>query len=175
MKTAPVVDSVPKVNDELAVGSDLAFQRRFLKFQRVVWVILCLFLAAAFSGVLGRGPLAHTVAVANDGSFDVKYEWVERYASPSVVTVNFQAVAIQNGEVQLWVSDSLLKPLGNQRVIPQPLRSTVENGGVLYAFPATSVPAAVEFQTQPASMGSTQVTMRIPGLGTTKLHVFVMP
>jgi hypothetical protein len=106
----------------------------------------------------------------------VKYERVERFGTPSVLTVTINTAVVQNGKVQLWVGDQLVKPLGNQRVIPQPDRSEIGNGGVLYTFPASPQgPASVEFQMQPSSMGKTELKMRIPGQSEVSLNIFVMP
>lgn len=175
MKMTPVVDSVPKVNNELAVGADPDFQALWLKTEKIIWLVLLLFLIASLIGLFGRGPLAHAEAKASDGSFNVKYERVQRFGTPSVVTVEFEPQAIKNGHIELWVSDSLVKPLGNQRVVPQPAQSTLAHAGILYVFPAVGTPASVEFQTQPAKMGPANLEMRVPGLGTFNKSVFVMP
>lgn len=175
MRTTPVIDSVPKINNELAVGSDLQFQRRWLKAQRIIWLLLILFLIASFIGVFGRGPLSNSEAKAPDGSFTVKYERVQRYSTPSVMTIEFAPSAINNGQIQLWVNDALVKPLGNQRIVPQPLRSEVGNGGILYTFPATTTPASVEFQTQPGTFGRSELEIRVPGAGSIKREILVMP
>lgn len=175
MKTTPVVDSVPKINNELAVGSDVEFQRRWLRFEKVAWTVLALFLLASFIGAFGRGPLADAKAKSTDGTFEVKYERIQRFGTPSVVNVEFQPAVIRNGQIQLWVSDALVKPLGNERVVPQPLQSTVGNGGILYVFPATTTPASIEFQTQPTALGKSQLEIRVPGMGDVRRDVFVMP
>src|SRR5690242_19053882 len=135
-KTTPVTDSVSKVNDDMAVGSDLDFQRRWHKTERVVWLLLALFLVLSLAGAFGRGPIASATAEANDGSFSVKYERIQRFGTPSVITVQFQQGAIRDGRIQLWVSESLVKPLGNQRVVPQPWNFTIGSGGILYTFSA---------------------------------------
>jgi len=58
--TEPVQDSVSKVNDELAVGSDLEFQRRWWKFERGVWIFFILLIVLDVLGVfaadLSRKP-----------------------------------------------------------------------------------------------------------------------
>ena len=40
----PVVDSVPKVADEVAVGEDLNFQHKWWKFERIIWSFFILVL-----------------------------------------------------------------------------------------------------------------------------------
>src|SRR5579884_1974852 len=116
--TEPVRDSVAKVNDELAVGSDLEFQRRWWKFERAIWIFFTLLIVLDVLGVFGRGPLAKARLRAADGSAEVTYERIERHKTPSVLTAHFGPSAIQDGKVRLWVSDDLVKELGNQRVSP---------------------------------------------------------
>jgi hypothetical protein len=71
--TEPVQDSVARVNDELAVGSDLEFQRRWWKFERAVWIFFTLLLVIDVLGVFGRGTLSKARLRARDGSAEVTY------------------------------------------------------------------------------------------------------
>ena len=174
-ETRPVADSVPKVNDEFAVGSDLEFQKRWERFERIIWIVLLILLALSFAGAFGRGPLAQARKQTSDGSMDVKYERVQRFSTPSVLSIEFAPSAIQNGTIQLWASDNLVKPLGTQRVVPQPLTSKLEHGGILYTFPVTKTPASVEFQTEPAALGLSELILQVPGKAEFKAKIFVMP
>ncbi len=174
-QTKPVEDSVPQINNEFAVGSDLAFQAGWARFERIAWILLTVFLLLSLAGVFGRGPVANAEKKASDGSIDVKYERVQRFGTPSVLTVQFPASSIKDGTVQLWADDSLVKPLGTQRVVPQPQSSVIGDGGILYTFRATKVPASVEFQTQPAVIGSSQLKLRVPGKAEFTANIFVVP
>lgn len=174
-ETKPVEDSVPKVNNELAVGSDLEFQKKWRRFERVIWPLLIVFLILSFAGAFGRGPLAHATAKAADGSMVVKYERIQRFGTPSVMTIDLDPSAIQNGSVLLWASDSLVKPFGNQRIVPAPSISQIGNGGILYTFPASASPASVEFQTQPGQVGGMTLKLQVPGHSPVTFNVFVMP
>lgn len=42
----PIEDSVSKVDDAIAVGEDLNFQRRWWRFERAIWVAFALILVA---------------------------------------------------------------------------------------------------------------------------------
>jgi hypothetical protein len=174
-RTTPVVDSVPKINNELAVGSDLEFQRRWKKMERGVWALLAVFLVCSFAGVFGRGPLAKAEVQAPDGSFHVRYERIQRFGTPSVISIQFEPAAVRNGKIQLWVNEKLIRPLGNQRVLPQPSESLLQSGGILYTFPVTQGPAEIEFQTQPSGLGSSELILRVPGKAEVRCGIFVMP
>jgi|GEM_PF-711585 len=173
--TRPIEDSVPKINDELAVGSDLQFQQRWEKLESIIWIFLFIFLLLSLAGLFGRGPLSNVTAQAPDASMQVDYERFERFSTPSVLTVRVNPASIKNGQLQLWVSDSLVKPLGNQRVIPQPERSELGAGGITYTFPAFESSASIEFQMQPSAIGKSELKMRIPGNSELDLNIYVMP
>jgi hypothetical protein len=174
-KTKPVEDTVAMVNNELAVGADLKFQRRWWRFERVIWVLFTLLVILDLAGAFGRGYLANGHARTSDGSLDVHYERIQRFSTPSILRVEFGPGAIDKDKVRLWVSDSLVKALGTQRVIPQPSDSVLGNGGILYTFPATRTPLSVEFALEPASLGATNLVLKVPGRDELKTKIFVMP
>ena len=171
----PVGDTVAKAGGSVAVGEDLAFQRRWWKFERGVWIVFALILLADLSGLLGRGPLSKKEGHTADGSLLVKYESVERANTPSIMTVLPGATAIQNGALRLFVSDSMVDRLGTQRVIPSPVLSTIGNGGVTYTFPATSLPMTVQFALQPSFIGSHAFRVGVAGQDTVQGKIFVLP
>ncbi len=173
--TQPVEDTVPKINDELAVGEDLDFQRKWWRFEDGVWILFALIILLDLAGAFGRGPLAKVHAKTNDGTIQVGYERVERFSTPSILTVHFGSNAIHDGKAELWVSESLLKGLGNQRVIPQPVSSTIGEGGVLYQFDASHTPASAEFALEPSKPGIYDLTLGVPGAQQLALKIFVMP
>lgn len=170
----PVEDSVQKVNQEVAVGEDLDFQRVWWKFERVVWSLFLLIIAADIAGLFGRGPLSH--AHMENRSIRVKYERIARYGTPSMVSVAFQPSALQpDGKFHLFVSESLVNELGTERVIPSPESTVIGNGGLSYTFPATPGKATAQFALQPAKPGSSDFTVEVPGDAPLHAHVFVMP
>src|SRR5437764_156048 len=136
-ETKPVEDSIAKVNDDLAVGSDPGFQSKWERFERVIWIVLIVFIVLSAAGLFGRGPLAKAHARSPDGSLDITYERIERFGAPSVMRIRYSPAAVQNGFLPLWVSDALIKGLGAQRVVPQPAKAALENNGISYSFPVT--------------------------------------
>ena len=174
-ETNPIEDSVPQVNNELAVGEDLAFQRKWWTFERIAWIVLTIILLLDLLGAFGRGYLAHAEARATDGSIDVKYERIERSKTPSILTVQLGPTAVHDGKVHLWASESLVTDLGNQRVIPQPVVSVVGNGGTLYTFDASGYPISVGLALEAAKPGMYDLELGIPGSEKLKMKIFVMP
>jgi hypothetical protein len=174
-KTSPVSDSVPKINDEVAVGEDLKFQSKWWHFEGATWICFGALLVMDLLGVFGRGPVAKAHAEAADHSMDINYERIERFSTPSILSVRLGENAIQNGKAMLWVSQSLVKKMGNERVVPQPLESRIGNGGILYTFAATGLPAQVEFALVPASPGIGEIKFQIPGHSAVNLRIYIVP
>ena len=162
-QTHAVEDSVPKIHNELAVGEDLDFQRKWWRFEKAAWIFFVLVVILDVAGVFGRGPVAKAHAFTPGGMMELNYERIERFSTPSILTIHINPSAVQNGQIHLWVSDSVIKDLGNQRVVPQPQTSVTGNGGIFYTFPATPRPNSVEFALQPASPGISHFAISIPG------------
>ncbi len=180
--TKPIDNSIAKVNDEIAVGEDLRFQRRWWRFEKISWSFLGIIVALAFAGVFGNGPLSTAKKKTADGALQVNYDWVERFSAPTILTLHFNQSAIHNGNIQIWVSDSIVKELGNQRVVPQPTASVTGDAGIAYTFPTSDHPDSVEFALQPAKIGRHRFTIRLIGNGTVQqpqdfitASIFVMP
>lgn len=181
-RTKPVEDTITKVHDEVAVGEDLDFQRRWWRFERIVWAIFGIIIALDIAGVFGGGPLSHATVKSSDGLLNVKYERVERYSTPTIMTIDIAAAAIHNQQFQLWVSESAVKPLGNQRVIPQPQTSELIDHGILYTFPAgEGKPTTVQFALEPSGPGRFPLSIKLYDAGApvqssnVAMKILVMP
>ena len=171
----PVGDTVPKVDNAVAVGEDLAFQRRWWKFENFIWSFFALILVADVAGLLGNGPLAHTHRETADGSLRLQYDRIERATTPNTMTVKPGPQAVQNGRVVLFISDSLVKELGAQRIAPQPALSAIGNGGITYVFPAVGGSSMIQFGLQPTAVGLHNITVGISGGEQLRARVLVLP
>jgi hypothetical protein len=171
----PVEDSVARVNDEVAVGEDLNFQRKWWRFESVTWVVFTLIIILDLAGLFGRGPIAKAERHSADRTIDVQYERIERTDSPSILTIRFAQSAIQDGMIRLYISDSLVKGLGTQRVIPAPLSSIVGDGGLTYTFPASKAPASIDLALEPAGPGIYDFAVGVAGAAPVRAKVFVVP
>jgi hypothetical protein len=175
VSTKPVGDTIPKLNNEVAVGEDLDFQRKWWRVERAIWIFFLLLIIADLLGAFGRGWLAKAHAVAPDNSIDVTYERIERFNTPSILRIAFLPAVVRNGKAQLWVSESLVKSLGNQRVVPQPESSVIGQNGILYTFPAAGPAMSIAFGLEPTSVGSNQISFQSPGFKKIDLKIWVMP
>jgi hypothetical protein len=160
--------------NEVAVGEDLAFQRRWWKFERVVWSIFLLIIVSDIAGLFGRGPLAN--AHMENSAMRVKYERVARYGTPSMIEIAFEPAALQpDGKFHLFASQSLVDELGTQRVIPSPESTAVGGGGLSYTFPATPGKATAKFAMQPSKPGVFHFSLQAAGAPPLQARVVVMP
>ena len=174
-QVSPVGDTVAKVDDAVAVGENLGFQHRWWRFERILWSFFLLILLADVSGLLGRGPLAKVQRQTSDGVLKVKYERIERSNTPSIMTVIPGAAAIQGGQLHLFISDSLVDQLGTQRVVPQPLSSTVGDGGITYVFQTGAPPMMIQLALQPSFVGIHTFTVRVSGASGVQARIAVLP
>ncbi len=171
----PVADEVPKVEGAVAVGEDLAFQRRWWRFERTIWIFFILILIADLSGLLGRGPLANANRQTADGALRLKYERVMRANTSSIMTLLPADAAIHDGKLQVFVSDSLVKQFGAQRIIPQPETTTLGNGGLTYVFPASVTPVTIQIELKPSFIGPHTFHIGIPGGESITAKSLVLP
>ncbi len=174
--TNPVTgDEVPKVENAISIGEDLEFQERWWKFEHIVWGFFALVVLADVLGVFGRGWFAKAKLNEPESGMVVDYERVERASTPSIITIHFNPDAASNGTVQLYISNSVVKELGNQRVSPQPEHSTIGNDGITYTFPAASGVMDVQLALEPSFPGYRGFTMQIPGRQAVGAHIVVVP
>jgi len=173
--TTPVEDSVPKTNDELAIGENLDFQRKWWRFERIIWIFFAVILLCDLLGLFGRGWLAKAERSTPDNGLILKYERIERASTPSIMTLDFGPAAIQGGRIQVFVSNSIVMPLGAQRIAPQPQQSSVGNGGITYTFAATQSPAAVQIALEPSFPGLHSFRVQVVGRQPIDANIFVVP
>jgi hypothetical protein len=171
----PVKDSVARVNQEVAVGEDLEFQRAWWRFERGIWIFFVLIIIADLAGAFGRGPLAHASMRAPGDSMNVQYERVERTGTPSMMTVTLGAGAVHDGVARLFISDSVVSGLGAQRIVPQPSSTVIGKDGLTYSFPMSSFGGVIRLELQPSSAGHYTFSTGTPGLPPLTGNVIVVP
>jgi len=171
----PVEDSVPKIDNKIAVGENLDFQRKWWKFERVIWFFFLIILIADLLGLFGRGWLSKARQSDSGQTLTLEYERIARASTPSNMTFHFGPNSIHSGHIELYVSDSIVKSLGAQRVSPQPAASTLGNGGITYTFDATELPATAQIQLEPSFPGLHHFRVQVTGGQPIDASVFVVP
>jgi hypothetical protein len=91
------------------------------------------------------------------------------------MTFHFKPAALRNGQIQLYVSEDLIKPLGAQRISPEPKDSAMGNNGITYTFLATKTPAIAEIQLEPSFPGTHHFRVQVVGGQPIDANVIVVP
>ena len=159
----PVRETVPKVQDELAVGEDLEFQWRWWKFERAAWFLFLAILICDVLGMFGQGWFAHSKMETPNKDLTLSYDRVSRASSPSTLGLQFSPRAVHDGQVRVFVSGSVVKQLGAQRIAPQPSVTEIGSGGLTYTFPVTTAPAAMQISLEPEQPGLYHFYVRVLG------------
>ncbi len=173
--TSHIEDSVPKVDSKVAVGENLDFQRKWWKFERAIWLFFLVILIADVLGLFGRGWLSKAHQSDSAQTLSLDYERIARASTPSIMTFHFGPNAIHSGHIQLYVSDTIVKPLGAQRISPQPAVSALGNGGITYTFDATQLPATAQIALEPSFPGLHHFTVQVIGGQPIAASIFVVP
>jgi hypothetical protein len=159
---------------DIDIGYDYIFERRWARFERIVWGLFTLLIAAGLAGIFGRGPMNQVKRTLGDGS-RVQYERIVRFKSPT--RVNFELPANQ-GVAQIEADLSTITKLGLQQVFPQPTRDWgSEQVGPLQFQSVTSGTNSVFVQLamQPAALGFVTSTYIVNGRTTVRIRQLVLP
>jgi hypothetical protein len=170
-----VLDHIPRVEDAVSVGEDLDFQRRWWRFEKAAWFVLALVLVADALGAFGRGWIARAERHSADGTLRLRYDRIERTGTPSNLIIDFGASAVHDQKVRLFSSGSIVKDLGAQRIVPQPMLSEIGPGGITYTFPATGSPATASIALQPSFPGIHHLELHVPGAEPVRATIVVLP
>ncbi|HEV2136094.1 MAG TPA: hypothetical protein VGR47_17785 [Terracidiphilus sp.] len=168
-------DTVPKVAGDISVGEDLEFQRKWWRFEQIVWMLFLAVIVADLLGLFGRGWLAKAEKHTSDDALTLHYERIERTSTPSIMTLDFGPAAIHEGRVQVFVSNSIVKELGARRISPQPQASTIGDNGITYTFPATGGKMMISISLMPELPAENNFEVRVAGSTAIRGHVYVMP
>jgi hypothetical protein len=150
------------IDDELEVGFDQTFERKWRRLELASHAIMALFVLAALLGLFGRGPLSHRTHMSANGRLSLDYEPLVRWGTSTQVTVHLSTPdvrpAADEGAFQkIWVSvnNAVVEPLGLQQVIPQPDATKAIDGGTMYEFavPPGQDDALVRFVLKPSAVG----------------------
>lgn len=165
-----------RVNDELEVGFDARFERRWLWAQRVGTVVMIAFVGSALAGLMGRGPYSHDSLAPADAGMAVDFEPVARAQTPTQITFHIRNLS-DASEMRLFVSTTVVEPMGLTRVIPQPLASSPVQGGLELTFPvqAGERDGHVRLVVQPSGVGPIELTARLEGRAPVTWTQTVMP
>lgn len=171
----PLDEPVPKVDNEVAVGEDLDFQRKWWRFEHIIWWVFVAILICDLLGMFGRGWFAKAKASTPDHALVLNYDRIARKDAPSVMTLQFGPAAVHNGRIEVSISESVIKDLGAQRISPQPVISALGPKAITYVWYATGALTSAEITLQPSRAWSHRFAVQVAGSPPIERSVLVFP
>lgn len=111
-------------------------QGRLWRYQRLVWLIVALFLAAAAVGVFGTGPVASTTVVNEDGSgrIELEHSSFNRRLHPDPIHIRVDAPATGGDMLRVAFSPSITDRVSIRSSVPPSNASALGPTGATYVF-----------------------------------------
>jgi hypothetical protein len=140
--------------------SERIFHEHEWRIQRIGWWLLTIFLALAFAGLFGGGPLSHVRAANATGA--IAYERFIRYGSPSEIVVS-PASGAARGISRIEISSDDLEAFRIESITPAPASVRTAGQQLVYDFSAAGPGAGVAFHVDPQRLWWHRAVVRIDG------------
>lgn len=151
----------PTKSHRLEVGEDPVFQEFSWKAQRVGFIAMLLFVAAAVLGVFGAGgPLAQSVVRTN--GLQIDYERFVRFDTSTTIKIYLPA---KTGDmIAVEIGRSFADAVRIDRIVPPPRSISANPKSDVYAFdPASGSRALVTIAYAPSRVGQLDGAIRVNG------------
>ncbi|MCQ8279434.1 hypothetical protein NFI95_13390 [Acetobacteraceae bacterium KSS8] len=126
------IEGAGRINDELEVGFDRGFERRWHLAEIGGRLVMVGVVGAALLGLLGSGPLSHATQVDPSGRLSVDYEPVARFGTQTQVTRHVRDARGATETVHL--GRSFGEPLALVSVLPTPVAEIARADGIDLVF-----------------------------------------
>ncbi len=162
LRCLPSMQGADRVNGELEVGFDEAFERRWRRAEQAGRVVMVGFVVASLAGLLGRGPYSHQTGKLGDASLVVDFEPVARSQTGTQVTFHLRNTT-DAPALNLFIGGKLIEPMGLQHILPEPVKSQAVEGGLMLtiAVPPHTADAAVRLMLMPVDIGAKHLVARV--------------
>ena len=158
------------------IENNVEFERKWHRFEQVVWVMLIAMLTAVCFGYLGRGPRAKRTAVASDGSLSVAYDRVMRAHSQSEVELIVEAKATSAPQTAVRLGGALLTEAPVQQMMPPASSTTASRESATFQFQSEpGKPARIRMVQRAVTPGRFRSTASIPGHADVTIEQIVLP
>ena len=124
------IQGADRINDEVEVGFDDAFETRWLYAARVGRIIMVLFTAAGLAGLMGQGPFSHRTVKSIESGLAIDFEPVARAQAGTQVTFHLDNQT-GNPLMDLFISTNVVEPMGLQHALPEPVGTKVVKDGIV--------------------------------------------
>ncbi len=106
-----------KIGD-LEISEDIEFQKKSWRFERVSQYLVLLLVVLALLGLFGGGPISSTTRTSQNG-LQVECPRFQRNHSSYRLKITPSAASIREGQVSIWVDQSLLHALRIENITPE--------------------------------------------------------
>lgn len=145
--------------------------------RRLGWLVLIAVVVAAFTGLLGPGPLSRASASDPAGLVELEYSRFTRQLANTALRVTITPEVESTGSVRLWISSAYLAEASVQQVVPEPVAWVAADGGAVLVFPLTdrAAPVTVRIQLQPNWVGLLRGEIGVVGRQPIRFWQFAYP
>lgn len=163
--------------DDIELGCDLIFERRWWRIQRIGWVVLTLLLLGGVIGFFGHGPLSEATANPSGSEMQVQYDRLARRETPALLQLRLDKSAIASGEVRIRFNHALLDCMQLKQIIPEPVTTQPLADGARFIFRTdpTRESALIVFVANPTKPGLVESEVAIEGAEPVRFRQFVYP
>jgi hypothetical protein len=168
-----IYHSKPPMNDHQSLDLDDQpdLHQKGWRVQRIIWVLLGLFIAAGALGVFGGGPLSKQTEGEKGPGWWLEYDRFARKDAPMQLELHLPA---GDGDTAvLHLQSSYLRRFRIESITPAPHAVRTQQERVTYYFPARG-PLTVLFHFKPDKIGNARGTLRVNG-HSFALHHFIYP
>ncbi len=165
-----------RVNEELEVGFNQGFERRWSRAERFGYGVMLLFALAGLGGVFGRGAFSHRTAGGGAAAMTVDFEPVTRSQSPTQVTFHLDNPT-DRPTLRLFLDNQVVEPMGLGKILPQPERADAVADGLalIVAVPPGTRNAELRIVLEPKALGPQHLTARLDHHAPLGWTQFVVP
>ncbi len=165
-----------RVNEELEVGYDQRFERRWRVAEQVGRWAMVLFVVAGLAGLLSHGPYSHRTAASVGTGLVVDFEPIVRAQASTQITFHFDNISAAS-TVDLFIGTNIVEPMGLQRIEPQPAQTRLVKDGMVMTIPIPpgTKDAKLRFMLQPMSLGPNELVARVNDNAPQRWTQFVLP
>jgi hypothetical protein len=166
---------VQRIGD-LQLDQDMSFQRRQWRVQRGAWLVGCLIVLLALTGLSGGGPLANASVSDTTDALSVDYDRIDRRHSPSTISLDIIPAGTQP-TLQLWIGQDFLAGTSIESIQPEPVQSMAGSDRLIleFALDSPGEPVSIEVSVRPKQTGLREGSMGIVDGPEVEFRQLVLP
>jgi hypothetical protein len=157
---------------DLDIDQHLEVQAFSWRIQRIGWVAIALFLAAALAGLFGRGPFSRA-RVGEPAVLEVDYGRFERRTQEATLIVRLGPQP--SGRVRLWIDAAYVAEQPIHRVLPEPERVEAADDRLLLTLRVSGERPEIRITTMPEVFGPLRGRLGLSGGPEVAFLQFVYP